>query len=273
MSNLESLDWDDILSQPNDEWYCPQILESAQSGIWVLDRFPDGNTALHVAANLNLHKNIDSLLQTGANINMTNSIGHTALFNAIIWDNLEFAYKLITNQMQPISLIHIDFDGKTAFDYCEHGSKCFELYETLVNKNKIPAIDKHEEVRMKEEEVIIKLNTLLVDKFTKGKLIKEKVIDKDNINTPASALFDDVSAERQVVLEKMPKREVIKIIQDAYPKYNSHKVEELFYYLGKQKKHPYLKIQTQFNIINQGNNKSKSEFLVMVTERFVPDFI
>lgn len=272
MSNLESLDWDDILSQPNDEWYCPQIIESAYSGKWVGDRFPDGTSALHIAANLNQHKNIDALLQSGGNINVTNKIGQTPLFNAIINDSLEFAYKLISNQIQPIDLNHIDFDGKTAFDYCEIDNRCFQLYEKLVNHNKIQAINKHEAVRLKEEEIIKKLNNLFIEEFRKGKQATENITKSKDINDVSNPLFDKIEIKGDLLLDKMSKREALQFIQKHYPELDSKKIDDIFYYLGNQKKHPYLKIQTQFNIINQGNYKSKSEFLVMITERFVPEF-
>lgn len=272
MNNMESLDWDDILSQPNDEWYCPQIIESAYSGKWVADRFPDGTSALHIAANLNEHKNIDALLQSGGNVNVTNKIGHTPLFNAIINDSFEFAYKLITNEIQPIDLNHIDFDGKTAFDYCDIGDKCFELYEKLVINNKIDPINKHESARFKEEEIINKVNRIMIEEFKKGKRPTEKIVKNDNLNEQSNALFDKIEVQGNLILDKMPKREALQIIHKNYPELDSKRIEDVFYYLGNQRKHPYLKIQTQFNIINEGNHKSKSEFLVMITERFVPEF-
>ncbi len=128
------IDWEEILNEPNDETYHPHIIESAYSGKYVEATTYEGSTALHIASNLDLHDNIKSLIETGADINAKDMFGFTPLHKAIMGQSLKTAAKLIVLKAD---MYAVDSKGMKPFDYCDETNRCFTLYKQLYQKNKI----------------------------------------------------------------------------------------------------------------------------------------
>lgn len=128
------LDWDEILNEPTDETYHPHIIESAYSGKYIEATTYEGQTALHIASNLNLHGSIESLLNTGADINAMDIYGNTPLHNAIILQAVDVTKKLI---LSGANLFEVNHKGLKPFDYCDENNLCLPVYQRLYERKKI----------------------------------------------------------------------------------------------------------------------------------------
>ena len=128
------IDWEEILSEPTDETYHPHIIESAYSGKYVEATTYEGSTSLHIASSLDLHDNIESLIDTGADINRKDMFGFTPLHKAIISQSMKSAAKLIVLKAD---LYATDSKAMKPFDYCDETNTCFTLYKQLFEANKI----------------------------------------------------------------------------------------------------------------------------------------
>lgn len=132
------IDWEEILSESNDETYHPHIIESAYSGKYIEATTYEGSTSLHIASNLDLHDNIKSLIDTGAItgaiIDAKDMFGQTALHKAIINLSMKSAAKLI---VLGADMYATDIKACKPFDYCDKNNTCFTLYKQLFEANKI----------------------------------------------------------------------------------------------------------------------------------------
>lgn len=201
------IDFEALMNEPNGEDYHAHVIDSAYNGEWIEATTRNGLTPLHIAANMNLHKNIESLLRTGGNINCVNYMGETPLHCAIQWDRLEVAYKIITNPVQQIDLTIVDKNGHVAFDYCEYHSKCYTLYESLVKAGKMQTIAKIEKVKMELDNII---QTIIDEIFR--------------------AFLKDTSRQ------KLTKKEVYDIMKAKYPKVESNSYDSWWKILKEQKR-------------------------------------
>jgi ankyrin repeat protein len=117
-----------------DETYHPHIIESAYSGKYIQATTYEGQTALHIASNLNLHGSIQPLLNTGADINAVDMYGNSSLHNAIMFRSVDVAKKLI---VLGADLFAVNHKSLKPFDLCEEDNLCTPLYARLLEKNKI----------------------------------------------------------------------------------------------------------------------------------------
>ena len=157
------IDWDEILNEPTDETYHPHIIKSAYSGKYIEATTYEGETALHIASNLNLHGSIEPLLNTGAHINAVDIYGNSSLHNAIIFNAIDAAKKLI---VLGADLFAVNHKSLKPFDLCEENNLCLPLYERLLEKNKIdynPTLNdylKRKKTHVVKGEVIVLPNEL-----------------------------------------------------------------------------------------------------------------
>jgi len=128
------IDWDELLNEPTDETYHPHIIESAYSGKYIEATTYDGATALHIASNLNLHRSIQPLLNTGADIQSVDIHGNSPLHCAIQHQAFETAKELI---LQGADLFAVNHQSIKPFDLCDETNLCFPLYERLYEREKI----------------------------------------------------------------------------------------------------------------------------------------
>lgn len=232
------IDFEALMAEPNDSsTYHPHIIESAYSGMWIDATTYQGSTPLHIASNLNLHKQIDSLLETGGNINCINYMGETPLHCAIQWDNMETAYKIITNDKQVVDFTITDKNGGVAFDYCEYDSKCYRLYDTLIKRNMIPPIPRLEKIKLEEKNILQTLSDYFVSEYVKNQLKRQ-----------------------------FTKKEVFDIIKEKFPELDGVQHEKIWTTM-KQSKDKNFTIQTTYI-----KNVAKENLMISV-ENVTVDFL